>query len=136
MGISQGSRLVSTNAASGPLLLGPGLPGARSGMPCARGPPCVTSPEAAALPGWPAAARGARNPLEDDLLAHGHKRREAMRQHRLSRTPDSLKLARDTASNVTRRSSRCLPPVPLIRLVRTTGTGVGGPWRLPATRRA
>ena len=71
MGISQGSRLVSTNAASGPLLLGLGLPGARSGMPCARGPPCVTSPEAvAALPRWPAAARYARNPLGEDLPAH------------------------------------------------------------------
>jgi hypothetical protein len=92
MGTCQRNRPVSATARNSPIPPGVGYAVRRKAKRWTRGPP-----RRVARPG-------------EEVPAHGRKRREAMRQHRLSRTPDSQKLAPVTASHVTRRSSRCLPP--------------------------
>jgi hypothetical protein len=60
-----------------------------------------------------------------------------MREHRLSRTPDSRTLAQATASYVSRRSSRCLPLGPAYLDGQDCRDGVGSQEaRRLATRRA
>lgn len=69
MGTRQGNRLVSPNAANGPLLLSLGHPGDRSAKPCARDPPRVMSPMAATqlYRDGLRRARHSRDPLGEDL---------------------------------------------------------------------
>lgn len=62
-------------------------------------------------------------PPVEGLRTQGRKRKEAMREHRLSRTPDSEQLVQVTASYVTLEIHSLLPLLPLIWQVRIIGTG-------------
>ena len=136
MGTRRENRPVSITGVNGLLTLDLRLPGARPAQPRARDPPspCRRSYQrcSRAFDGHATATQRGRPPH-----MQGHKRREAMRQHRLSRTPDSQKLVPVTASYVTLKIHPL--PTPRTRLSGRSGPlgQVGRPGPKPrAIRRA
>jgi hypothetical protein len=88
MGSRAGGRPAFPAATSRPLAVGLRLPSGRPARPCARAPP--VGPRTLAISpkqGPPQVCHG--QPTREALSHPGHKRREAMLEHRLSSLPDS-----------------------------------------------